>query len=714
MLSKKGFRLYIHQAKAINHLLQGENVIVTTPTASGKSLIYILPIFEALLQDSSASTLLLYPTKALANDQLVTIKDLERALHIDSRAAIYDGDTPSNQRAKIRSFSHIILSNPYAIHQYLDWHPKWNRFLGNLRFVIIDEAHTYRGVFGSNCAQLFRRLRRLCQRYGSNPQFVLSSATIANAIELATNLVDKPFCRISVDGSPKGPRIFAFWNPPFIDRFHVSRRSPHQETRNLLHAHILANLQTLCFTSSRRMAELIALWTSQDLKAGNLNSDLVASYRAGYLPAQRRQLEKQLRTRKILGMASTNALEVGIDVGSLDAVIISGFPGTIISAHQQAGRAGRGLDEALCTMVFFEDPLDQYYAHHPEIFFGTPPEHAIVDLKNPYILAGHLLCASAEAPLTASELEQFWPQEAHESLQSLQHMGLVTKTPRGWIFAGEGRPANIVELSGAFGETIQVLCNGSLLETLSVAQAYREAHKGAVLLHQGETFIVEELDLTKRLAYVKKRDVDHYTEAMKRTAVQILEIKQEIERGFPLRAAKVKVTENYYGYRLKTHDEVIGFQNLELPPLEFETVALWFDLPEDLKTHILEQKGDLAGGLHATEHALIAMTPMIAMCDRWDIGGFSAAAFAFGNSPQASILIYDAFPGGIGIAEKCFERFEMLVSVTQELIKDCACASGCPSCIQSPKCGNNNQPLNKQIALLILKELLWRFQDPGR
>jgi DEAD/DEAH box helicase domain-containing protein len=710
LLSEKGFQLYSHQAEAIDHLLQGESVIVTTPTASGKSIIFWTPILDALLQDQNTSALLLYPTKALANDQLMRIKEFEKSLMLKSHAAIYDGDTPSNQRAKIRSQSRIILSNPYAIHQYLDWHPKWDRFLRTLRFIVVDEAHTYRGVFGSHCAQLFRRLRRLCQRYGSNPQFILSSATVANAEELATRLVGKTFCVISDDGSPQGPRSYAFWNPPFIDSQRILRRSPHQETRNLLGAHILANLQTLCFTSSRRMAELIALWSSQDLKEANMDSNLVAAYRAGYLPKQRRLLEKQLRNREVMAMVSTNALEVGIDVGSLDAVVISGFPGTIISARQQAGRAGRGRDEALCTLVFFEDPLNQYYAQHPQAFFGKPPEHAIVDLENPYILAGHLLCATAEAPLTNIELRQYWPKHALQILQELQRQSIVKNTPRGWIFSGEGRPANVVELSGAFGETVEVLSNGSLLETLTIPQAYREAHTGAVLLHQGETYIVEELDLANRVAHVQKKDIDHYTEALKRTAVQILGIKQEKEKGFPLKAGKVKVTEKFYAYRTKTFDEVIDFVNLDLPPLEFETVAIWFELPEDLRTHILEQGRDLAGGLHAAEHALIAMTPMIAMCDRWDIGGFSTVSF--GESQKASIFIYDAFPGGIGIAEKSFERFETLVTITQQLIQDCPCVGGCPSCIQSPKCGNQNEPLDKQIALLILKEILWRLKDP--
>ncbi|MHA2494709.1 MAG: DEAD/DEAH box helicase [Candidatus Hodarchaeales archaeon] len=710
LLAERDISFYSHQAEAINHLLQGENVIITTPTASGKSLCYIVPILNALLQNPNASALLLYPTKALANDQLAMVKEFEEALPLKSDPAIYDGDTPTNQRAKIRNQSRIILSNPYAIHQYLDWHPKWERFFRNLQFIVIDEAHTYRGVFGSHCAQLFRRLRRICQRYGANPQWILSSATIANAEELASKLVGKTFQIVSQDGSPQGDRIFAFWNPPFIDQYRTTRRSPHQETRKLLFAHVVSDLQTLCFTPSRRMAELVALWTAQDLREDGMDSSLVAAYRAGYLPAERRQLEKQLRTRAIKGMASTNALEVGIDIGSLDAVIISGFPGTIISVWQQAGRAGRGSTKALCTLIFFENPLDQYYIRHPETFFGKPPEHAIVDLQNPYILAGHLFCATAEAPLTPLELRQFWPEEAFETLQELEKHGLVQNTPRGWIFSGEGRPANIVELSGAFGETIKVLWNGSLLETLSIPQAYREAHTGAVLLHQGETYVVEQLDLPNRVTHVKKQELDYYTEALKRTKVEILEVTQEHQLGFPLKVGKVKVTEEYYGYRLKTPEEIIDFQSLELPPLEFVTMALWFELPDDLTTHILDQELDLPGGLHAAEHALIAMIPMVAMCDRWDVGGFSSVAFA--ATQKATIFTYDAFPGGIGIAEKCFDRFQTLLETTLELVSECPCHEGCPSCIQSPKCGNNNDPLDKQISQLILKELLWRIREP--
>jgi DEAD/DEAH box helicase domain-containing protein len=708
LLAKRKLRLYTHQASAINHLLRGDNVIITTPTASGKSLCYTIPILDTLLQDPNTSALLLYPTKALANDQQTTIKDLERALHLDSRAAIYDGDTPSNQRAKIRNNSRIILSNPYAIHQYLDWHPKWAQFLRTLRFIVVDEAHMYRGIFGSHCAQLFRRLRRICQRYGSNPQFVLCSATIANAEELASQLVGKPTSVISEDGSPQGPRTFVFWNPPFIDSEQIFRRSPHQETRRLLRAHILMDLQTLCFTPSRRMAELISLWASQDLEHDGLDANIIAAYRAGYLPAQRRLLEKHLRTRSIMGMATTNALEVGIDIGSLDAVIISGFPGTIISAHQQAGRAGRGLSDSLCTLVWFEDPLNQFYARYPQAFFGKPPEHAIIDLHNPYILAGHLLCATAEAPLTPMELKQYWPQQGLQTLQGLQQQGFVRNTIRGWVFSGDVRPANIVELSGAFGETIQIFWNGRLLETMSIPQAYREAHEGAILLHQGKSYIVEELDLPKRLANAQKRTVNHYTEALKHTSVQILEILKE-KKGVPLRTGKAKVTENYYGYRIKTPDEVVGFVTLDLPPLEFETVALCLELPEELRTLILEQKHDLQGGLHAVEHALSAMSPMIAMCDRGDIGGFSTVSF--GYEEKAAILVYDIFPGGIGIVEKCFEHIEKLVAATLELIQKCPCGKGCPSCIQSPKCGSNNEPLDKEISMVILRELLWRLQD---
>ncbi|MHA2497749.1 MAG: DEAD/DEAH box helicase [Candidatus Hodarchaeales archaeon] len=711
LLRKQGINLYTHQAEAINHLLQGENVIITTPTASGKSLCYTIPILNTLLEDPNTSALLLYPTKALANDQLATIKDYELTLELNSQAAIYDGDTPTSQRAKIRNQSRIILSNPYAIHQYLDWHPKWARFLRTLRFVVVDEAHTYRGIFGSHCAQLFRRLRRLCQRYGANPQFVLCSATVANAEELAVRIVGKPFQTVSEDGSPQGTRTFVFWNPPFINDKQIVRRSPHQETRDLLRAHVLMDLQTLCFTPSRRMAELIAMWTAQDLEEGGFDANLIAAYRAGYLPTRRRLLEKQLRTREIMGMATTNALEVGIDVGSLDAVIISGFPGTIISAHQQAGRAGRGLNDSLCTLIWFEDPLNQFYAQHPELFFGKSPEHAIVDLDNPYILAGHLLCASAESPLTFLELKQFWPPQALQTLRGLQKQGLVKNTPWGWTFVGEERPANIVQLAGAFGESLQILWNGALLETISLPQAYREAHEGAVLLHQGETYIVEELDLPNRLIHVQKREVNHYTEALKHTAVQVLEVLQEEERGFRLKMGKVKVTEEYYGYRIKSHDEVVGFVTLNLPPLEYETVALWLELPDDLKALIFDQERDLSGGLHAAEeHVLIAMTPMIAMCDRGDIGGFSTVSF--GTDEKSAIILYDIFPGGIGIVEKCFEQLETLMAAAQELIQDCPCERGCPSCIQSPKCGSNNEPLDKEIGLVILRELLWRLQNP--
>ncbi len=423
-LLNRDIHLYSHQAEAINQARAGKNVVIVTPTASGKTLAFNIPVLEALTKDPKATALYLYPTKALTNDQLKVLRELEKETGIEAFPNVYDGDTPQSQRASIRENSKIILSNPYGLHQYLPWHYKWRSFLANLKFIIIDEAHVYRGVFGSNVAMLLRRLMRICNYYHADPQIILSSATIANPEEHAKKLTGKDFEIISNDGAPRGKKSFLFWNPPFIDSTNTTRRSTHQETKDLLTLSITKNLQTLCFTTSRQMAELITRWTREELKRRSPKlANSVTAYRAGYLPQERREIENRLKTKNLIGVVSTNALELGIDIGSLDSVIISGYPGTVISTWQQAGRAGRTNADSLVTLVAFQNPLDQYFMKHPDDFFGRPHEQAIIDLHNRYISLGHIMCAASELPLTEAD-KKYFPELFQESIQALEQQNL--------------------------------------------------------------------------------------------------------------------------------------------------------------------------------------------------------------------------------------------------------------------------------------------------
>jgi DEAD/DEAH box helicase domain-containing protein len=690
-LDREGIRLYAHQAEALEALRAGENLILTTPTASGKTLAFNLPVFEVLHDDPAATALYLYPTKALANDQLKAIRDLQEGTGIAAAGAIYDGDTPSSRRPLIRERSRVILSNPYELHQVLPWHYRWERFFRGLRFVVIDEAHRYRGVFGSHMAYLIRRLRRIARHYGADPQFVLSTATIANPLEFGRNLTGHEFRHVSTDGSPRGRKHFVLYNP-----FHdgINGRSAHRETEDLLLACLSRDLQTLCFTVSRRMAELIALWAHEDLARKGLDPGQVTAYRAGYLPEERRAIEDRLKRGRIRGLTSTNALEVGIDIGGLDAVLISGFPGTMISTWQQAGRAGRRGKDSAAFLVAFQNLLDQYFMRHPETFFGIPHEHAIVDLANPYIVSGHLLCAASELPVQPDRDRALWPVDLEVPVRSLTAAHLLRPTPHGVVYCGRGRAAEAVKLDSISSETFRMTCNGTLLETLDRAQAFREAHEGAVVLHRGETYLVREMDLDTRRIRVERADVDYHTDALKAVDLRVVrELSRREGNGFTLSIGDVEVTEQYTGYRIMKYDALIGFEPLNLPPLTFGTRALWFTLSPGLAAAVASSGFDLAGALHGAEHALIGVAPFHVLCDRRDLGGLSTTSHPDTDGP--AIFVYDGYEGGIGLAEKASSLMETIASMARQAVRDCRCEAGCPACIYSPKCGNDNTPLDK-------------------
>ena len=701
-LDNRDIKLYRHQSDAINLARIGENIVIATPTASGKTLAFNIPVFEALMMDPQACALYIYPMKALANDQLNTLKIMERETGITVNPRIYDGDTPRNDRMRIRDEARIILTNPYGLHYYLHWHHQWARIYRNLKFIVIDESHMYRGVFGSHVALLLRRLQRIYEHYGSSPQYILSSATISNPDEHSRRLTGKDFQVIEEDASETGKKSFIFWNPPLTDD-DQTRESTHQETRKLLSYCVTQGLQTLCFTTSRKMAELVALWVRQDLsKTDPKLGETVYAYRAGYRPEDRRKIERGLKQRAISAVVTTNALELGIDIGSLDCVILSGYPGTVISTWQQAGRAGRLIDDSVVFLVAFQNPLDQYFMNHPENFFERNPENAVINLDNPYILGGHLKCASNELPLTESD-RKYFSEGYDQALDTLIKEGAIKRKGYSWIYSGPRRPETRVNLNSISDQTVRILRFGKLLETMDLTQAYREAHEGAILFHQGEPYLVKSFDIRNLKAEVEETSEGYYTEASKTIDISITETLREQNTGINSGYGKVNVTEYYTGYRRMLYEKKLDQQPLNLPPLNFTTTGFWFTIPSQVATKIRAVGLDLPGAIHAVEHAMIAISPLYAMCDTRDLGGVSTELHQ--DTKEPTIFIYDGYRGGIGLSEKLYTLLPELITTTRKLIQDCKCENGCPSCIYSPKCGNNNETLDKRAATKLLNEL---------
>ncbi|HDR73043.1 MAG TPA: DEAD/DEAH box helicase [Methanoculleus sp.] len=701
-LARRRIRLYSHQCAAIEAIREGRSVIMTTATASGKSLAFNLPVFERLVQHPDATALYLYPTKALAHDQLKGIREIEQYTGITTGCAVYDGDTPRSRRPALRERARILLSNPHELHQILPWHDRWRTFFSRLRFVVIDEAHRYRGVFGSHAAFLLRRLLRIAHLHGGTPQFVLSTATVANPGEFACRLCGMPVTVIDDDGSPRGETQFLLCNPYSEG---AGEGSTHRAARDLLARCIQHGLQALCFTTSRKHAELLALHTRAALVTAGEEGAALAAYRAGYLPGTRRELEENLKCGHIRGLVSTNALEVGIDVGTLDAVIIAGYPGSIMATRQQAGRAGRRNDGSFAALVASHNPLDQFFMHHPGALFEGASEHAIIDLANPYIVAGHLLCAAAEAPLAAADCARYFGDGSAEIAGALEAQYLLRMSKGRWIYAGRGRATEAVGLGSGSGETYRVLCNGSVLETIDRSQAFREAHPGAVFLHQGETYLVDDLDVEAHRIRLRKEETDLSTEPL--TTIEARIIAGRFRRdagGLGLVFGDVEVVEHTVSYRIKRYDRVIATEPLDLPPLRFATKGVWCTIPETVCDRLARAGLHLAGGLHGAEHALIGIMPSLVLCDRRDIGGFSSSWFPSTGSP--AILIYDGVEGGIGLAEKGYALFEAIAAAALAVVRECPCDDGCPGCIYSPKCGNDNQPLDKQATEMVLEEIV--------
>ena len=700
--------LYIHQTEAIDALAGGEHVIISTPAASGKSLCYHVPVLDALLADRTSRAMYLYPTKALAQDQLKGLREIGAGLSF--RADIFDGDTPGRERPGIKRSSQILLTNPDMLHLgILPNHRTWARFLRGLRYVVLDEAHVYRGVFGSHVANVIRRLRRLCRLYGSSPQFILCSATIANPGELARQLTGLAFRAIEVDGAPYGGKQFVFWNPPLTDANRTSRRSTNVEASTLFSELVSRSIRTITFVRSRKVAELVYLYARDQLEQMQpALAKKISPYRASYMPEDRRMIERALFDGELLGVSTTNALELGIDVGSLDATVIAGYPGSIASTWQQAGRSGRRNEESLSVLVGQDNPLDQYLMNHPHAFFGKSVEHALISPQNPYIIQPHLVCAAYESPLSPRDAELFGP-DLPETLAGLEDMAVLKKEGDSWYVATTvGYPAESVNIrsTSSRGYLVVEERSGAILETVDESSAFHQLHPGAIYLHQGEAYLVVDLDLESRTAYVEPNDGSYYTQVRDMTDIDIREVRASKEAGgVRVYLGEVEVTNRVLGYRLRKPmtDELLGEEFLDLPERRFNTVALWFDVPPEVLDTIREQRMDLAGGLHATEHAAIGVLPLFALCDRNDIGGVSTPLHPDTEKPQ--VFIYDGHPGGIGISERGYEAIHDLWETTLRAVSQCPCQEGCPSCIQSPKCGNNNNPLDKGVAVLMLRAL---------
>jgi DEAD/DEAH box helicase domain-containing protein len=702
--------LYSHQSEAINAIRQGGNVMIATPSASGKTLCYNIPVLDAALENPRARALYLFPTKALAQDQLRALNELAgKTINLPWECATYDGDTLSDERSGIRKRARIVLTNPDMLHMgILPNHKSWDTFLRRLKYVVVDEAHVYRGVFGSHVACVIRRLRRLCDFYGSRPQFIFCSATIANPGEHAGRLSGLPFQVIDQDGAPYGGKVFAFWNPPIIDESRSKRRSANSEATNLFTELVRQKVRTLTFAPTRKLTELIYVY-SRDL-LGHPLGDKIKPYRAGYLASDRRKIEKELFTGELLGAVATNALELGIDIGDLDATVLTGYPGSIASTWQQAGRSGRRREKSLSILVGQNNPLDQYFMNNPDFFFGKAFENALINWENPNVLKPHLLCAAWEKQLDERDAAYFG-DAIYAAAAGLEEEGGLRKVGERWHLAPRlSHPAQDVNIRTASHQQYQLLDASKgyeLLETIEEDHAFWQVHPGAIYLHQGESYFVKELDLEKHVAVVEPANVPYYTQTMELTDIKVLQkIKEREVNGTHVCLGMVDVTNQVEGFRKKKHytDEVVGEELLDLPPMRFITQALWFDLPGQAVDTIERNKLDFHGGLHAGEHAAIAILPLFAMCDRNDIGGVSTPFHA--DTGRAQIFIYDGYPGGIGIVEKGYEIIEELWAATLRAIEECPCREGCPACIQSPKCGNNNEPLDKRAAIILLKGLL--------
>jgi DEAD/DEAH box helicase domain-containing protein len=691
-------KLYEHQSQAIDKIRKGKNVIVATPTASGKSLIYNLPVLERFQNDVSAKSLYIFPLKALAQDQLRAFEKM--AAHFGKMkptAAIYDGDTSAYRRKRIREAPpNVILTNPEMLHlSFLAHHRKWAGFFEGLQTVVVDEVHTYRGVMGSHVAQIFRRFHRICRRYGASPTFVFSSATVANPARLACQLTGHSVTAITQSGAPRGPRNLVFINP---------ETGPAQAAILLLRAALHRKLRTIVYTQSRKLTELITMWVAE--QSGDL-AERISAYRAGFLPEERREIESRLANGDLLAVISTSALELGIDIGDLDLCILVGYPGSVVSTWQRGGRVGRSGQDSALILIAGEDALDQFFMRNPQDFINRAPEAAVINPYNPEILAKHLECAAAELPLKSDE-SMINEGIALKTVERLERTGRLLRSADGsMLYSNRKIPHRYVDIRGS-GNRFQIIGKetGQNRGEIDEFRAFRETHPGAIYLHRGKTYIVDSLDLNNRTITISRADVDYYTQVRGYKETEILEVfDQKPVWGAMTHVGRLKVTDQVTEYEIRRiHGKnLIQKVRLDLPPQIFETEGLWFEIPRAIYDAAESKRLDFMGGIHAMEHAAIGIFPLLVMADRNDLGGLASLYHPQLNS--AAVFIYDGIPGGAGLNREAFKRADSLLANTLRAIKGCGCESGCPSCVQSPKCGSGNRPIDKAAAVFILERL---------
>jgi len=696
-------QLYRHQVAGINSVRRGEHTVVVAGTASGKSLVYQLPIAEAVAANASATALALYPTKALTQDQL---RAFSRLGTDDLVAATYDGDTEVETRRWVRAKANVVLTNPDMLHiGILPHHARWEHFFRHLKFVVVDELHVFRGIFGSHVAQVLRRIRRIGAHYGSHPTFVFTSATIGNPGELATALSGLDVAVVDQDTSPQGSKTYVLWNPELDDPERGIRASPMGEASRIFSALVTDDVPTIVFSRSRKASELMYRWARDRLDPERAKR--ISPYRAGYLAAERRRIETRLFSGELLGVTATNALELGIDVGGLDAAVITTFPGTITSFRQQAGRAGRALDDSLAVLVAGQDALDQYYMNHPDDLFNRRPEAAVVNPDNPHVLEGHVGCAAHEMPLVPDDRD-FFGETLDETAAELVARGDLGVRKGRLFWAGGGSPARGIDIRTAGGRPYTISDQGgTLLGTIDENRAFSQCHAGAVYLHQGDGYVVETLDQELGEIRVRRGEVGYYTQAKIDKDLSITARSERLNVGdIAAQHGEVEVVSQVLAYQRKEirTGKVLDTTPLDLPPRTLRTQAVWYTFPDSLVGDAGITMRDLPGTLHAAEHAAIAVLPLFAICDRWDIGGLSIAVHPQTGEP--TFFIYDGYPGGAGIAPIAFEHVHRHLLATLATIEKCACVAGCPSCVQSPKCGNFNEPLDKQGAAALLRMAL--------
>jgi DEAD/DEAH box helicase domain-containing protein len=698
--------LFEHQRVGLEAVRDGRNVMLATGTASGKSLVYQIATAESALVTPKATALFLFPTKALARDQLRAM----RALKLPQvRAAVYDGDTPQAERPLIRRNANLVLTNPDMLHlALLADHARWADFMLRLSVVVVDEAHVLRGVFGSHVAMTLRRLRRLIAHHGGNPRWCLASATIGNPGELAERLTGLDVDVIEADAAPRGRKLFAMWNPPIIDDETGARRSALAEAATVMTKLVDDGARTIGFTRSRRAAELLAEFTRRGVSDAQ-SRDRIRAYRAGYLAEDRRRIEQELADGELVAVAATNALELGFDLGSLDAAVLTGYPGTRASMWQQAGRAGRRSDESLAVLVAQDDPLDQYLAQHPDELFERPSEAAVIDPTNPYVLEPHLRCAAREFPLGDDEAVRFFGSHAPPALEHLVEQELVKHRKERWHDIGTTPPHRDLDIRAGGGNVYRIVQEdtGQVIGTADEHRAYGTLHPGAIYLHQGEQFLVRALDHVRSVALVEEADPDYYTQARDITDIVIVSLIDQRPLGdAELCFGDVEVTNQVVGFvrKLVSTNELIGQEQLALPPVTLRTRAVWWTLPGRLIDRAGVAMPDLAGGIHGAEHCAIGLLPLVATCDRWDIGGVSTPLHP--DTGLTTIFVYDGYPGGAGISERGYHAAERWLRATAERLRDCPCRDGCPSCVVSPKCGNGNEPLDKRAAESLTRTML--------